>query len=70
MCCLFHPLRASRALVVVLINCLRFGAMEDEAARPLRSSEQLEARMCELKRLVASELLSADDVTRCLKWMR
>jgi len=36
--------------------------MEDEAARPLRSSEQLEARMCELKRLVASELLSADDV--------
>jgi len=28
--------------------------MEDEAARPLRSSEQLEARMCELKRLVAS----------------
>ena len=36
--------------------------MEDEAARPLRSSEQLEARMCELKRLVASELLSSDDV--------
>jgi hypothetical protein len=35
--------------------------MEDEAARPLRSSEQLEARTRELKRL-ASELLSADDV--------
>jgi len=45
-----------------LLGCLRCGAMEDEAARPLRSSEQLEARMCELKRLVASELLSADDV--------
>jgi len=31
--------------------------MEHEASRPLRSSEQLEARMCKLKRLVASELL-------------